>query len=417
MNNTFGNYTGYVTLTFSFLTLFLSKAGINISYILLIFFTLYCYFLHNPIRPPEYHLRKITNLGMLLYGLGIIAMLFSSSILQDTAWFARKGAFLLLLTPLFYLIIKHTNTAFISLLTGATIAIGYSMTQYGFWSFQERISSYWDIGRWSELLSYLIAFLLPIAHASKERCHNLSTALHTWLILIIIFSIAALISSGSRGPILFLAITISIYLIFTNIKYFIYFIAIASIGIFLINASDEYHTVYERLASIFSQSNNSNNARWLMYENGINFIKYNFENDFVTFLLGTGSHNIASLQIEYLTMPSIESMQESVGHQLSLTDFHNAYIDNYVKMGAIFSTGYLAFIVYLFLFFIQRAKSGSKYAWSGINLILVYQGIGTVYSNSLEFQTSVFFFILSIALVWCTKEESTNLTSKYNESK
>jgi O-antigen ligase len=93
-------------------------------------------------------------------------------------------------------------------------------------------------------------------------------------------------------------------------------------------------------------------------------------------------------------------MQKSVGNQMSLNDFHNLYLDSIVRMGVIYTVAYLSFIGFLLLSLSKMMLNGNKNAWMSICLLVTYLGIGTVYSNNLEFQTAIVFFILTLCVTW-----------------
>jgi O-antigen ligase len=138
-----------------------------------------------------------------------------------------------------------------------------------------------------------------------------------------------------------------------------------------------------------------------MWRNALGFIEFNIQHSFSTFLFGTGDSSLETLLTQYLnSVGSIEQMQMSVHNQMSLNDFHNLYLDSTIRMGAIFTVGYLSFIGYLLLSLYKMALKENTLSWMSISLIVTYLGIGTVYSNNLEFQTAIVFFLLALCITW-----------------
>jgi O-antigen ligase len=139
----------------------------------------------------------------------------------------------------------------------------------------------------------------------------------------------------------------------------------------------------------------------LLWGHALGFIEFNIQNNFSTFLFGTGDSTLQGLLTQYLnSVGSIEEMQKSVGNQMSLNDFHNLYLDSTVRMGLIYTVGYLSLMGFVLLSLGKKVLNGNKLSWMGISLLLTYLGIGTVYSNNLEFQTAIVFLILALCVTW-----------------
>ncbi|MGF1751221.1 O-antigen ligase family protein [Vibrio cionasavignyae] len=397
---TYNRITAF-TVIFTFLTLFISKAGMNIAFILILLTTIIGALNKRPLLSDVKNHRKLSFLCFGMYILGVIVTLLYPLGMQDLAWFARKGAFLLLLPFLIPMAEQHHNKAVKALLAGALIALTYSA--YLYLTDQARadgrVQSFWDIGRWSEMLAYLIATITPLIYI-KESTNSLQ---RVGLGALSLMAFIALLATGSRGPLLFLMVSLLLFLAFKNRLLFLGSIITLIAALFLMKDSSTFAPLYERIASITASDNISNNSRLLLWHHGISFSLFNLQEHREIFLLGTGDAQLRPLFTEYLnSVASIEEMQKSVGNQMSLSDFHNLYLDNLVRMGFIYSISYLAMIMFIISSLVTAIKQGHKYAWAGLTLISTYLGIGLVYSNNLEFQTAIFLFMLTLILTWPT---------------
>ncbi len=394
------------TVIFSFLTICVSKAGMNIAFGLILLTCVVGVSLKQPLLSKEPFQRRISLFSIGLYALGLSVVALSASGLQDLVWFARKGAFLLLVPFLIPLLTAHHDKAFKALLVGLVIAIGYSI--YLFLTGQSfgegRLQSFWDIGRWGEILAYITIMLISLVYCNK----SMGIHIRGGLLCLAIVSFCALIASGSRGPMLFFFITLVLFFAFNNRKFFLGLLVVTAVALLVMKESVLFHSIYERVASIFANDNASNNARLLMWRNALGFIEFNIQHSFSTFLFGTGDSSLETLLTQYLnSVGSIEQMQMSVHNQMSLNDFHNLYLDSTIRMGAIFTVGYLSFIGYLLLSLYKMSLNGNILSWMSISLIVTYLGIGTVYSNNLEFQTAIVFFLLALCITWPKLDTST----------
>ncbi|MCW8348063.1 O-antigen ligase family protein [Vibrio sp. ZSDZ65] len=397
-NATYNRITAF-TVAFTFLTLFVSKAGMNIAFALILLTAITGALSKQPLLSDIKNLRRLSYLCFGMYILGIVVTIVYPVGMQDLAWFARKGAFFLLLPFLIPMVERHHSKAFKALLIGALIAFSYSA--YLYLTDQARpdgrVQSFWDIGRWSEIIAYLIAILIPLVYFKG----NMNAHQRAGVTMLSLVAFVALLASGSRGPLLFLVVSLLLFLAFQSHRLFIGSLIVGIAVLILMKDSSTFGALYERITSISSSSNHSNNARLLMWHNGIEFSIFNLQEHLGIFLFGTGDSQLKPLYTEYLnSVGSIEEMQRSVSNQMSLSDFHNHYIDNFVRMGLIYSVSYLTMIMFIISSLVTAIKHGNKRAWAGLTLISTYLGIGLVYSNNLEFQTAIFLFMLTLILTW-----------------
>ncbi len=394
------HYLSFLSVALAFASIYTSKAGLSIALVLILITTIMKLFCNKSIFHGNVILYKYSKYLTVTYFIGVTVSFIPSLEIHDLLWFVQKGAYLLII-PLFGLVLSQNKTiAFRLSLLGLLVAICYSFTLLYQQHLGKRIDSFWDVGRWSEVLAYSIAILIPLLHNRRQiQLKNSSTML---LFCITVMSCAALLVTTTRGPLLFLFISIFTYYLISHRKLFIVFILFSILFLAIIVLTPQLNTIYETINSIFSSNNNSNNARLLMWSNAIKFIIFNIENNISSFLFGIGDKNIEQHLISFLrTLGSIEDMQMSVGYQLSFNDFHNAYLDTLVKTGFIFFSLYIFAICYLTYILVSFIRKGVALAWSGITLLITQLGIGLVYSNGMEYQTLIFYLMMTLILVNC----------------
>lgn len=407
MNNTYKllnfksvtQYLSVISIALAFASIYTSKAGLSIAVVLMLITTIIIFLTEENIYNNNSQLLNLSKYLTTIYIIGLILSFLPLYEVHDLLWFAQKGAYLLVL-PLFFIpLLKYKEIAARLSLLGLFVAMGYSFILFLQSNPGQRVDSFWDVGRWSEILAYSIAALIPLLHNRKQ---NQLTAKTSVIILItVLLCGVSLLLTGSRGPLLFLFIALFCYYFLAHKKLFLLFILLTVCFLLIIYLIPEFNAIYDRVISIFSSNNNSNNARILMWSNAFDFINYNIKNNFNLFLFGIGDKNIEHYLTTFLqSIGSIESMQKSVGYQLSFNDFHNAYLDTLIKTGAIFFTFYISVIVYIAFTLILLIRKGITIAWSGLTMLLTHLGIGLVYSNGMEYQTVIFYLMITLIFAY-----------------
>lgn len=361
--------------------------------------------------PSQFPAFKITTLSknrsllfsLIVFGIGIIVTLPYRLEFGDIGEYIRKCIIFLLLPLLVYQLRskENHNTAITSLLIGLFIAISYAFYNLHIlgldnWNGQ-RVGSFWDIGRWSEILGYIIAILVPFSLESQLNKKKKCT-----LAFIIILCILCLLLSGGRGPILGLAISLSAYLLFRRPKVFIIFLACVTF-LTMTQSSSMLNAIIERIGSIFDiTTQDSNVARITMWKLGVSFIYHNLGNDFITFLFGTGISHFETAYSDYVI--TITDIQKLPSH-FSFSDMHNTYLDLAIKLGAIYMLSFLAFLFSLVHHFFKNRFLTPSAAYSGIVLTLTYSITAIFYTSGLEFQTSIFLTLIALCYANATSEE------------
>ncbi|MDB1122451.1 O-antigen ligase family protein [Vibrio algarum] len=133
-----------------------------------------------------------------------------------------------------------------------------------------RLDSFWDVGRWGEILSYTFILLLPQAFKkdSREPAYLVRPLLFTLIVYIVL--------SGSRAPILVITLTTAFYFMFYNQKYLVRTIVIISFAATFLHFTfpDKIKPYEDRVVSIFNvQDEHSNIARLKMWEEAAIFAK------------------------------------------------------------------------------------------------------------------------------------------------
>ncbi len=413
-SNSVSHYLSIFSVAIAFASIYTSKAGLSIALVLMLITTMVKLLTKDDTASHRNQLLNLSKFLVVTYIVGLTLSFLPLYEFHDLLWFAQKGAYLLVIPLFFISLTKYKGIAVRLSLLGLFVAMGYALLLFFQSNVEQRPASFWDVGRWSEVLAYTIAALIPFLH---NRKYNLLTAKTSLLIFVtIILCCTSLLVTGSRGPLLFLFIALFIYYSLSHRKLFFLFLLFSFCFLCVVYFVPELNIIYERIISIFSSSNNSNNARLLMWANAIHFIKYNIENNISLFLFGIGDKNIEQYLISFLqSIGSIDAMQESVGYQLSFNDFHNAYLDTLIKTGVVFFAFYVSSIGYITFTLIKFIKKGVTLAWSGLIMLLTHLGIGLVYSNGMEYQTVIFYLMMTLVLAYCVssvtqKERVDNVT-------
>ncbi|SON51031.1 O-antigen ligase family protein [Vibrio tapetis] len=411
MNKINPQYFNIFLVGFCFLTIYTSKAGMNIALALLLIGHLIALRNFKAFK-EQVNQQPIFIMMYAVFTLALIAKSISFSDINELATTFRKGAFLLLTPFISLLLLKknHLDLAKNALILGACIAIinsYYQLYLMDDWS-HFRVQSFWDVGRWSELLGYLFVGIIPFILVKKNRPHLFIS------VFFLIATLGSLLIANSRGAILVTAIVTFFYLLFHHRKLLLLCTTALVVLIVAFSQTKPVSEFVDRIASVASSSNASNNARKLMWGNGILLAQHHIETDPVTFLFGTSTKELPIKVVEIInTISSVEEMQDSIGTNISIHDFHNAYINNINKNGLVYFLAYITLLAMLAKFFWSYRYISPSYAWAGINLLSAYLMLGVVYSNEMEFQTACLFFILSVMIAGCLK---TNNEIKHNAS-
>lgn len=393
-------YLHYFLVSFLFLSLLISKPGIYFSSALVIIYGLYLSFTDQTWRN---FIKKniIIKTSIFLYIVGLLAS-FTYFNLSEIGIFARKAGFLLVFPVLTFIFSKNSTSrkvALVFFMLGLLVAFiesgriisGITVTDL----FKYRIDSFFDIGRWSEMLAYIIAFSVPFSHYSTSRTtRNL-------FYIIIIFSILFLLLTGSRGPWIATAIMLFIFTAIRNRKLLITLSIAIAISAISINIT--YPSIMgplkERISSISdTQLNYSNLSRLVMWNKAIDFSYYNLKNEPYTFLFGTGVESISEKFKIYLDLENdLSSILKETRNQFSLSDHHNAFLDTLNKNGVVFTMGYLFLLFLLIRKSIHNIKFDAEHSDSILMLVGTFLLIGVFYSNAMEFQTLFLFSLIAVS--------------------
>lgn len=339
---------------------------------------------------------NIFKLSITLYIVGLLSTLIYPTTNPDTIYFARKAAFLLTIPCLFMLTMKQDNKelAIRALIAGFTVAVIFALyhtLNLSSWHGQ-RVTSFFDVGRWSEVLTYFLVFTLPLALNNKES--QKKRILFAGLLLL---GYICLILSGSRGAMLTTLVVSLLFLLMANRTAF-YRVAVTSLIILpllVVIFPSKTNIIQDRIASITNTTTDeSNSARLNMWHTGTLFAKDNLAHNPLAFFFGSGPLNFEQ-EFKTFTMGLNHGEDITQKQVFSYTDTHNGIIDVTLKLGIIYET---LFILLITLIAINILRGNQKFKYSGLCVITAFFTIGMFYTNQLEYQTICFFYFLSIAL-------------------
>ncbi len=385
-----------LSLCFLFLSIFISKAGIYVGLSLLLLIQIYNFTLDKNFR--YFITREQLLFGcMALFLLGIISTLSFNA--EDSLTYFRKASILLVFPVLYFQLLNGSRLrwAQVSLVIGLVVGLGnafYALSLTPEWNGQ-RITSFWDVGRWAECLGYSLAIITPLIFENRSSSNQIKRISYIFLS---ITCVIALVLSGGRGPLLAVMITGALYLTLRSPKILLT-ILISVFAIFYVGKSFQpIDTVYHRIVSIAdTQHNDSNNARLIMWQNGLNFTKYNLTHNPREFFFGVGIKQFEEKYTKFLeSSADIQAIVEQTNGEVSFKDLHNTYLDLSVKIGFIYALAYIILLIATLRVFLRHRNTGGAWAYSGICLVSTYLITSMFYTSGLEYQTTIFFTLVAL---------------------
>ena len=331
------------------LSIFLSNTGIYLCSALLV---LYC--VARLIADPDYRNffqgNKVVNLSLLLYALGLAVTIIHPGAIEDISFYARKAGGLLILPPLLEAF-RHKaqrNTALAALILGFWASLFYTMHQIGWWWTGGRVAGTWLVDVWGVVLAMFVAFIVPhlFTPGTKREGHSLSLKM-----LYAITTVAAtilLVMSGGRGPWLGTLLAIFLFLLLYRRRLLLYLVLLLPmlyLPIHFWNPTPVTQTM-ERAESITDLEDRGNWIRLTLWKLSACHSLHTAINEPWKFLLGHGpkSHEAPMMAFHRETDCLSPETKERL-RPFPTNDMHNMYLDTLAKMGAVWTTLFLLFIV------------------------------------------------------------------------
>lgn len=330
-------------------SIFLSKPMIYISTFLIILLTI-----SRTVFDKEYRTvltnNKLFKLSILLYLTGVVFAIFNSATINDATWLARKSLYLLLIGPLS---IAHTKKINITLgIIGVFIGFWCSFlltaNKHNWqWSGQRLEGATWLIDNWASLCGLVIAFLLPLA--LQKKITNRSRFI---IIITLLASLLALITTGARGPLLGTGLGCFIFLAIYHRKVFLGTIVVMIMLLLPTKEifPDQFSSIKSRIYSIVdTKGNESNQTRIELWKTTVNYFEMLWINDKNTLLMGAGREGFAENLTNYHAQnhENTNSNNAELIKNRILNDPHNMYLDSIGKNGIIWTLGNILFVIFL----------------------------------------------------------------------
>ncbi|MGL6411417.1 O-antigen ligase family protein [Aeromonas veronii] len=324
-------------LCFFAASIFTSKPAIYISSALMIVF-----FIGRCVFDREYF--NVIKRDVILWGpivvfqFGVFAKIISPSSFVDIGHFFYKGMFFLVFPALVISLREKENRrlAFSISMLGFLLSVLWSFVQAFVllphtWS-GERFGGFWDIGRWSEITTFVFAFMLP------KLSDNMTASKKIAIGLFLFVTFLSLIISGGRAGWIAASFSLVIYMVFMNRKMLYVFTPVASVLIFSIYLAmpSQFNAVAGRAISVTETTTKdySNFGRILMWGNGLSLLNENLSSHPIRFLFGIGFTKFQTEYSAYLNQISnADDLIKLTQGSYSLNDLHNSYLDSANKMG------------------------------------------------------------------------------------
>lgn len=383
-----------------FLALATSKAMLNISMSAYLIVGLF-FLTGRTFHIVDSNNKKFLLFPIFLFAIGLVCSIPHES--QDILQFLSKGGFLLTCPFLLYSLSKNKarDVSFSFFISGLFIALLFSL--YKLYSLslnigisqaiRVRIDSFWDVGRWGEILAYSLCIIIPQLFFFAERKNKKELVVFSSLSFV---SFICLIASGSRAAFLSISISFLILLIKTRAKKTIALIIVSMALIIPATNSHLSTTILNRITSISDLKENASNlSRIAMWKENYEMLVYKSKNSISELFVGSGIDSFGNKFRDF------ESSNERVNNRtnfdrldFSYSDNHNTYLDLANKLGIIYLFTYLYFLYLFMKYFISNIKYNKVWAYAGLGLVLNHLIIGMFYTSGLSYQTIVLFYLL-----------------------
>ncbi len=385
----------FMPISLLFLSLGFSKAGINIGIASILLIFIYQLTRYSKLLKKSFGI--IEKLSTSLFLTGLIFSFLANLDIGETFNFLKKGIIFLLFPTIIHLVRNNVKLNISLFYFGILAAICHSLSFWfdigiNNWN-GERIGSFWDVGRWGEILAYSIIFTLPFL---LDR--DSSKLFKLLFILFISSSVICLILSGSRAPILAIAISSFILILFTRPKVLLFSFFSLCLLFFSLQKTDFGVTAQKRLESITNTTSDASNiSRITMWQSGLDFLKFKFNHQPEDIILGSGLLHFNDKFYKFMSENyDIEEIKLKTMNNFSFSDSHNSYIDILNKLGLFYLLLYISLLTSIILHLLKEAPT--PWTQSGISLILTHLIISFFYTSYLEYQTIVLFSLLALCL-------------------
>ncbi|EPS3610291.1 O-antigen ligase family protein, partial [Vibrio cholerae] len=316
----------FMPISLLFLSLGFSKAGINIGITSILIIFIYQLTRYSKLLKKSFGI--IEKLSISLFLTGLIVSFLTNFDIGEMFSFLKKGIIFLLFPTIIHLARSNVKLNISLFYFGILAAICYSLSLWfdigiNNWN-GERIGSFWDIGRWGEILAYSIIFTLPFL---LDR--DSSKLFKLLFILFISSSVICLILSGSRAPILAIVISSFILILFTRPKVLLFSFFSLCLLFFSLQKTDFGITAQNRLESITNTTSDASNiSRITMWQSGLEFFKFKFNHQPEDIILGSGLLHFNDEFYKFMSKNyDIEEIKLKTMNNFSFSDSHNSYID------------------------------------------------------------------------------------------
>ncbi|EJL6983793.1 O-antigen ligase family protein, partial [Vibrio cholerae] len=316
----------FMPISLLFLSLGFSKAGINIGIASILLIFIYQLTRYSKLLKKSFGI--IEKLSISLFLTGLIVSILTNFDIGEMFSFLKKGIIFLLFPTIIHLVRNNVKLNISLFYFGILAAICHSLSFWfdigiNNWN-GERIGSFWDVGRWGEILAYSIIFTLPFL---LDR--DSSKLFKLLFILFISSSVICLILSGSRAPILAIAISSFILILFTRPKVLLFSFFSLCLLFFSLQKTDFGVTAQKRLESITNTTSDASNiSRITMWQSGLDFLKFKFNHQPEDIILGSGLLHFNDKFYKFMSENyDIEEIKLKTMNNFSFSDSHNSYID------------------------------------------------------------------------------------------
>jgi len=343
--------TGVLFLLLFSLSVFVSKAAVNLTSALLLLWMLYYLTAYNKKRVVLKY--RYAWIFLLPFAAGFFLSFFSPLGLEGAGRFLDEYRFWLLVLPFVVFVSRPEDVEkiFLSLNLSAFGALVYGVVSVWPDIWLSKFPTLMTIGRHSDLMFSLALANIVVLVTYQFNLFERQVWIKTLLLINTVFVVYSLIVSKMSAAWVGFLVGALFFSVFYYRKFFIVLIATA-VGLALFVPD----TIKKEAVSIFEYENSrSNTIRIQLYRTGLDFVL-----EEKLFFAGTGIENSKDRYLEFMDRKS-ENYQKN--NPASLThpgNFHNSFLQMAVDCGMLFLMVYVFSVVYLCTWMMKLIKNAGS---------------------------------------------------------
>ncbi|MCP3921462.1 MAG: O-antigen ligase family protein [Desulfobacterales bacterium] len=369
--------TGFILIILLCISLFISKAAINGFLLLLIILSLIYIVSYERKFFIE---KKYVTILLATYIIGFFLSCFSHSGFEGSGQFLNQFKFMLTILP-FAVFVRNKNSLkvlIVALTISAILAVLYGLFKG---QFSTVFNGKHPVGRTADMLMLVILINSVLVFNLRKKL-----PIRIFLGISIPILIYATIMTESRGAWVGWFLGSVFYILFFKRKLILPFILIILlISIIFNNKTDRFNSIAN------TNTNHSNVSRLNLWVTGIEFSKENL-------FFGTGIKKGKELYQKFLSSKPMEYQEKYKNAFLYTHDFHNSFLEIFIKNGLIFFTLFMSSLFYIIYTQIKNYKKlsddESLYVIAALTSTIGFFATQCFHTELISYGAIIFYLIL-----------------------